>query len=169
MVADQLPSLVGLAFHIGLGGLALRMERVEFLLEALIGRDAGVDRATLRLWRRRLHGASPANGLGSRLISRRLPPDFPPRPLPAPRPFGPKKNRWPFHFTPVMAKATAERLVWVFPFHAKPSSSAMTRSMRPCHSRVSRAPGFSTSGDSDPLVFDGEGMDGLDASAALVS
>ncbi len=32
--SDQYPSLVGLAFHVGLGGFALGVERVELLLKA---------------------------------------------------------------------------------------------------------------------------------------
>jgi hypothetical protein len=43
--AEQLPALVGLALHIGFRGLPLIVERVELLLETVLGRNAGVDRA----------------------------------------------------------------------------------------------------------------------------
>jgi hypothetical protein len=51
----------------------------------------------------------------------------------------------------VIAKATADTLAWVLPFQAKPSSRTMTRSIRPCHSRVNNAPGFKTSGTTLPM------------------
>src|ERR1700720_1741233 len=41
---------------------------------------------------------------------------------------------------PVMAKATFERLGYVFPFQAKPSASTTTRCMRPFHSRSNTCP-----------------------------
>ena len=47
MIADQLPSFMRLAFYIGLGSLALGVERVELLLEALVRGNAGVDCAAL--------------------------------------------------------------------------------------------------------------------------
>ena len=43
--ADELPALVGLALDIGLRRLPLIVERVELLLQAMLGRDAGVDGA----------------------------------------------------------------------------------------------------------------------------
>ena len=46
-VRDQPPALVGLALDIGLAGLALGIERVEFQVEVMLGRLAGVDRAAL--------------------------------------------------------------------------------------------------------------------------
>ncbi len=49
------PAFVGLALHIGLAGLALRIERVESEVEVMLGRFAGVDGAALRLRRGRLH------------------------------------------------------------------------------------------------------------------
>ena len=42
---DQSPALVGLALDVGLGRLALRVERVEVLLEPVIGGYSRVDRA----------------------------------------------------------------------------------------------------------------------------
>src|SRR6185312_4184117 len=42
----QYPALVLLAANVGLTGFALRRQRVEFLLEPLLGGFAGVDRAT---------------------------------------------------------------------------------------------------------------------------
>ena len=43
--AQQRPAGMGLAFDIGLRGLVLGIERVEVLLQPLIGGDPGVDRA----------------------------------------------------------------------------------------------------------------------------
>src|SRR3954465_15958853 len=40
---------MGLALHVSSPGLALRIERVEVLLEAVLGRDTGVDGAAQRL------------------------------------------------------------------------------------------------------------------------
>ena len=45
---DQLPALVGLALDVGFRCLPLIVERVELLLEAMLGRDAGVDCAAQR-------------------------------------------------------------------------------------------------------------------------
>src|SRR5829696_6621405 len=42
---DQAPALMGLALHVSSPGLALRIERVEVLLEAVLGRHTGVDGA----------------------------------------------------------------------------------------------------------------------------
>ena len=47
--SQQRPAGMGLAADIGLRGIILGVERVEVLLEPLVGRDAGVDRATNRL------------------------------------------------------------------------------------------------------------------------
>src|SRR5882762_600547 len=97
--------------HICRRRLALSVEGVELLLEALVRGDTGVDRATLSFWRRRLHGAASADEVGSRLCLRpAILAAFPRSRPPAWRPFAPKKNRWPFHFVPVIAKATADRL-----------------------------------------------------------
>jgi hypothetical protein len=45
-----------LAFDISLAGLALGIERVEFEIEIVLGRFAGVNRAALGLGNDRLHG-----------------------------------------------------------------------------------------------------------------
>src|SRR5271166_2738396 len=43
--ADELPSLMGLAFDVGFGGLALVVESVEVLLQTRVGGDARIDGA----------------------------------------------------------------------------------------------------------------------------
>src|SRR6266853_841406 len=43
----QCPALVALAADVGFAGFALRLKRVEFLLEPFLGGFAGVDRAAL--------------------------------------------------------------------------------------------------------------------------
>jgi hypothetical protein len=40
-IAESLPALMGLALDVGLRGFALIVERVELLLEAAVGGDAG--------------------------------------------------------------------------------------------------------------------------------
>jgi hypothetical protein len=55
-IRNQAPALMGLALDIGLAGLALSVERVEFEIEIMLGRFAGVDRAALQLGNNRLHG-----------------------------------------------------------------------------------------------------------------
>src|SRR5467141_4007861 len=45
--SGQYPALVTLAADVGLAGFALRLERVELLLEPFLGGFAGVDRAAL--------------------------------------------------------------------------------------------------------------------------
>ncbi len=47
--SDQGPAGMGLASDVGLRGLVLGIERVEVLLQPLVGRDPGIDRATNRL------------------------------------------------------------------------------------------------------------------------
>ena len=88
---DQPPALVGLTLDIGLAGLPLGIEGVEFQVEIMLGGFARVDGAAEKLsWRVRHHRpASPRSAF--RFIRR------------------PKKRR-PFHDVPVMARATAERL-----------------------------------------------------------
>src|SRR5882757_7852448 len=87
---DQGPAGMGLTLDVGGGGLVLRIQRVELLVEPMIGRDPRIDRASDRFDRRSLHDrASMANRSSLSL-----------------RP----KNRGPFHLVPVMAKATLERL-----------------------------------------------------------
>jgi Protein of unknown function (DUF2924) len=46
---NQAPALMPLALDIGLAGLALGIERIEFEIEIVLGRFAGVDRAALGL------------------------------------------------------------------------------------------------------------------------
>src|SRR5215204_5235066 len=82
---DQAPALVGLALHVSSPRLALRVERVEVLLEAVLGRHTGVDGAAQRL--------------GARF-------DHRPEPFWSRRP----KKRGPFQRVPVIARATLERL-----------------------------------------------------------
>src|SRR3984893_4096541 len=65
-VWNQAPALMRLALDIGLAGLPLGIERVEFEIEIVLGRFAGVDRAALGLGNDRLHGLrspSPTRGL----------------------------------------------------------------------------------------------------------
>ena len=75
-----------LASDIGLGRIILGVERVELLIQAGIGRDPGVDRATSCLLCTRRHSLFPG------CLSRR------------------PKKRGPFHLVPVIAKSTFERL-----------------------------------------------------------
>src|SRR3954447_26193906 len=82
---DQAPALLGLALHVSSPGLALRIERVEVLLEAVLGRHTGVDGAAQRL----------RTGFDHR-----------PQPFWSRRP----KKRGPFQRVPVIARATLERL-----------------------------------------------------------
>src|SRR5207247_985865 len=55
------PALVALAADVGLAGFALRLERVEFLLEALFGGFAGVDGAARAARVSSRHGCSPSS------------------------------------------------------------------------------------------------------------
>src|ERR1700730_8385963 len=62
---NQAPALMRLALDIGLAGFPLGIERVEFEVEIMLGRFAGVDRAALGLGNDRLHGLrsqSPTRG-----------------------------------------------------------------------------------------------------------
>src|SRR5215218_8530954 len=79
------PAFMGLALDVSLGCLALAVERVELLLEPVLGRDTGVDRAAQNTNRLPLHHDARA------------------------RSRSPKK-RGPFQFVPVMARATLDRL-----------------------------------------------------------
>src|SRR3954454_23358411 len=45
-LGTEAPALMRLRLDVGLGGLALGIKRVEFLLEPMLGRFAGVDGAT---------------------------------------------------------------------------------------------------------------------------
>src|SRR5258706_12027089 len=87
---DQGPAGMGLAFDVGGGGLVLRVQRVELLVEPMLCRDPRIDRAADRLDRSSPHGRASIVDLSS--LSR-----------------SPKK-RGPFHLVPVIAKATLERL-----------------------------------------------------------
>src|SRR6266542_6699656 len=46
VVGNEPPAFMGLALDVGLAGLALGVERVELKVEIMLGRLAGVDRAT---------------------------------------------------------------------------------------------------------------------------
>src|SRR3984893_8487374 len=88
--ADQSPAGMGLAFDVGGGSLVLRVQRVDLLVEPVLGRDPGIDRAADLLDRSSPHGWTPIVDLSS--LSRR------------------PKKRGPFQLVPVMRKATLERL-----------------------------------------------------------
>src|SRR5215208_2430205 len=81
-------SLHGPGSNVGLGRLALAVERVELLLEPVLGRDTGVDRAAQSLNRHPRHHDARARSRSS-------------------------KKRGPFQFVPVKARATLDRLVGV--------------------------------------------------------
>src|SRR5215831_15680587 len=102
---------MGLTADIGVRGVMLGIERVEVLLEAMVGRHPRVDGAADRLGRQLLHGGASDADLSLR-----------------------PKNRGPDQRVPVMAKATWDRLGWVLPFQENPSASTMTRCMWPSHS-----------------------------------
>ena len=85
-VADQRPAFGPLAGDVGLAGLALRLQRVELLVEALLGRLPGVDRAAQLADRLAL-------GTAAHAALRWL--------------FSPKKTS-PFQRVPVIARAIAE-------------------------------------------------------------
>src|SRR5688572_22626614 len=95
-VGQCTPALVGLALDVGLAGFPLGVQGVEFLLESLVGRLAGIDRATDHARLRRCHGAA-------------CPPPVPDRMGGSGRgdPGSPKK-RGPDQRTPVIARAMAE-------------------------------------------------------------
>src|SRR5258705_3136123 len=61
--ADQGPAGVGLAFDVGGGGLILRVQRVELLVEPMLGRDPRIDRAADRLDRSSDQKRTPLNYL----------------------------------------------------------------------------------------------------------
>ena len=50
MLGQGPPALRGLALDIGLAGLPLGVERIELLIQAMLGGFAGVDGAAQRLW-----------------------------------------------------------------------------------------------------------------------
>src|SRR5271169_4502238 len=150
---------MSLALDVGFRGLPLIVERVELLLQAMLGRNAGVDGAAqrrftslrshgdaaCRLGRRAKAGAWPSligvEAASDEAASQSLDPrgtiaDCSDLAVRKP------KKRWPFQLVPVIALATCDRLPKVWPFQAKPSSKIMTRSSLPFHSRTSSAPAF---------------------------
>jgi len=76
-----------LTANVGLRGVILGIERVEVLLEPMVGGHTGVDRAADWLGRRLLHGRTSDADLSRR-----------------------PKNLGPFQREPVIAKATLDRL-----------------------------------------------------------
>src|SRR3984957_4686763 len=123
---DQLPALMSLALDVGFRRLPLIVERVELLLQAMLGRDAGVDGATqYRFASLRFHGEA-ACRLGRRakaappsLIGLEAAPDEAASQSPDLRGTIPDrcdlavrkpKKRWPFQLVPVIALATCDRL-----------------------------------------------------------
>src|SRR5258705_5082551 len=86
----QGPAGMGLAFDVGGGSIVLRVQRVELLVEPMLGRDPRIDRTADRSDGWSLHGRASVVDRSS--LSRR------------------PKKRGPFHLVPVMAKATLERL-----------------------------------------------------------
>src|ERR1700687_5944274 len=113
---------MGLTLDIGGGSIVLRVQRVELLVEPMLGRDPGIDRATDRPDRSSSHGRAPIVDRSS--LSRR------------------PKKRGPFHLVPVIAKATLERLSYVWPFQAKPPDITINRSERRSPSRTKTVPAF---------------------------
>jgi hypothetical protein len=101
---NQAPPLLDLAFDISCAGLALGVEGVEILVEAMIRRDPGIDGASPR---RCLGGDRAATAQGFASVTRGPSSDRASwLPIDLARP----KNLGPFHRTPVMARATCERL-----------------------------------------------------------
>src|SRR5437764_14016120 len=68
--SGQQPTLVLLAANVGLGGFALRRERIEFLLQPFLGGFAGVDRATLAAGVTPRHCCSPPRRRLGTLVAR---------------------------------------------------------------------------------------------------
>jgi hypothetical protein len=62
---DELPTLVSLAGGVGFTGLPLGVQGIESLVQALLGRLAGVDRAPQTRWRWSNHGSCRCGGAGS--------------------------------------------------------------------------------------------------------
>src|SRR6266403_2582055 len=87
---DQGPAGMGLTLDIGGGSIILGIQRVKLLVEAMVGRNPGIDRAADRLDRRGLHGRASIVDRSSLSLS--------------------PKKRGPLHLVPVIAKATLERL-----------------------------------------------------------
>src|SRR5712672_3374930 len=88
--SNQCPAGMSLTLDIGGGSIVLRVQRVELLVEPMLGRDPRIDRTADRSDGWSLHGRASVVDRSS--LSRR------------------PKKRGPFHLVPVMAKATLERL-----------------------------------------------------------
>src|SRR5258705_3741050 len=85
----QGPASMGLAFDVGGGSIVLRVQRVELLVEAMVGRDPRINRAADGLDRRCLHDPVPIVDPSS--LSRR------------------PTKRGPVHLVPLVARTTLER------------------------------------------------------------
>src|SRR3954447_10216718 len=113
-VVHQHPTFGFLAGDVGLAGVALGIERVELLIQALFTGFARVDGAAELSKHRFVH-------VRARWF------------------FKPKKTR-PFQRLPVMALAIADRDLYGLPACRKPPSVTVTRCSTPCHSRTSCVP-----------------------------
>ena len=100
LVANQHPAFRPLAGDVGLAGLALGVQAVEFLFKTLLGRLPRIDRTAQ---------------LTDELVA------FDGRVHAAPRWFFSPKKTQPFQRVPVMARAMAERDLKGCPCHSKPS------------------------------------------------
>src|SRR5258708_36389655 len=112
---------MSLTLYIGRGSIVLRIERVEFLIEPMLGGYPGVNGAADRFDRRSLHDRASPTASRSSLFLR-------------------PKKRGPFQLVPVMAKATLERLSYVWPFQANPSAITITRCAWRSHPPTQTAP-----------------------------
>ena len=110
VVRDQTPALMGLALDVGLAGLPLGIERVEFEVEVMLGRFASIDRAAEDL---------SVGCHGCAFLDDREPARRGDRSGSAAGPLCPSgsltrvrspKNLGPFQAVPVMARAMVERL-----------------------------------------------------------
>src|SRR5262249_54819452 len=117
-VGNEPPALMCLALDVGLTGLALGIERVEFEVEIMLGRLAGVDRAAKDLSFGRLHRCTfPGSGGPLRPRRHERPPSMPAwvsacSPSLSSRRLTPARNpkkRGPLQAVPVMARAMVER------------------------------------------------------------
>src|SRR5712672_3605173 len=108
---------MGLALDVGGGCLVLGVQRVELLVEPMLGRDPRIDRTADRFDGGSLHGRVSIADRSS--LSRR------------------PKKRGPFHLVPVIAKATLDRLSKVWQFQANPFAITITRCDCRSHSRTS--------------------------------
>src|SRR6266403_4337605 len=115
---------MGLTLYISRRSIILGVQRVELLVKSMFRGDAGVNGTADGSDRRRLHDRAPAFNRFSLSL----------------RP----KKRGPFHLVPVIAKATLERLSYVWPFQAKPSAITITLWDCRSHSRTSTVPGVNS-------------------------